>query len=130
MENQDKYPDMETWLAHHGFKAHPFENILAEKDPYLDNYFEYFPFLREIEKPRSSFLFLERGKGKSANRIILTQQCDKSLKTSEKKLAVPYTDFSRLIKKDKVIPIRYQKMRFDFDIYRYKTRKKPTSESE
>jgi len=29
-----------------------------------------------------------------------------------------------------VIPIRYQKMRFDFDIYRYKTRKKPTSESE
>jgi len=102
MENQDKYPDMETWLAHHGFKAHPFENILAEKDPYLDNYFEYFPFLREIEKPRSSFLFLERGKGKSANRIILTQQCDKSLKTSEKKLAVPYTDFSRLIKKDKV----------------------------
>jgi len=29
-----------------------------------------------------------------------------------------------------LIPIRYQKMRFDFDIYRYKTRKKPTSESE
>jgi len=30
----------------------------------------------------------------------------------------------------RLIPIRYQKMRFDFDIYRYKTRKKPTSESE
>jgi len=97
-----RFSDTKTWLGFHGFKAHPFEHLAADTDPNLDNYFQYFPFFNEIEKPRCSFLFLERGTGKSANRIILTHQCDKSLKKSEQKLAVPYTDFSRLIKKDKV----------------------------
>ena len=97
------FPDTMTWLEFHGFKAHPFEHLTADADHELSNYFESFPFLREIEKPtRCSFLFMRRGTGKSANRIILTEQCEKSLKTSEQKLAVPYTDFSRLIKKDKV----------------------------
>jgi len=96
------FPDTMTWLEFHGFKAHPFEHLAADTDLNLDNYFEYFPFFNEIEKPRCSFLFMRRGTGKSANRIILTQQCDKSLKASEQRLAVPYTDFSRLIKKDKV----------------------------
>lgn len=99
----ETFPDITTWLQFHGFKQHPFEQLVAETDPKLSEYFEQFPFFEEVEKPRTGFLFLQRGTGKSANRVILERRCDKSLETGENtKLAVPYTDFYRLFQKEKI----------------------------
>jgi len=105
MENQDTYPDMETWLSAQYFLENPFENYTAdlEKDTKVDisEYFYQFPYFEGIVKPKCSFLFLKRGTGKSANRIMLERKCEEGI-DSETKLAVPYTDFSRLISKQQV----------------------------
>jgi len=105
MENQDKYPDMETWLSAQYFIDNPFEHFTAdsEKDRKIDisEYFYQIPYLEGIVKPKCSFLFLKRGTGKSANRVMLEHLCEESV-GSETKLAVPYTDFLRLISKQQV----------------------------
>jgi hypothetical protein len=98
----ETFPDITTWLQFHGFEQHPFEQLVAEAEPKLPEYFEQFPFFEEVEKPKTGFLFLQRGTGKSANRVILERRCDKSLETDDPKLAVPYTDFYRLFQKEKV----------------------------
>jgi len=105
METQDKYPDMETWLSAQYFIENPFEHFTAdlEKDRKIDisEYFYQFPYFEGTVKPKCSFLFLKRGTGKSANRVMLERLCEESV-SSETKLAVPYTDFSRLISKQQV----------------------------
>ncbi|MCP4356235.1 MAG: hypothetical protein GY793_11560 [Proteobacteria bacterium] len=100
------FPDINSWLQHHGFKPdnHPFEQLVAETDQRLGEYFKQFPYFEQIEKPKCSFLFLQRGSGKSANRVMLKKQCDNSLKSGgpDAKLAVVYTDFHQLIQKKQV----------------------------
>jgi hypothetical protein len=91
------------WLEEWGFVRHPFEQLMADDDEYLENYFRKFPYFNVVKEPKCTFLFLERGAGKSANKRYLQILCDKSLKqTGEAKLGVAYTDFYRLFQHDQV----------------------------
>ncbi len=97
-----------SWLEYQGFEdgAHPFEILAAENDPHLEDYFQEFSYFEEIEKPKTTFLFLPRGTGKSANRVLLTSRCEKTLDAgdpgAEVRLPITYTDFHRLIHKENV----------------------------
>ena len=94
--------DLQSWLQEVGFVAHPFEQLAADQtfDIDIEAYFEPFPFFEEIIKPKCTFLFLNRGMGKSTSRVILEKRCEDSLKTDQAILAVPYIDFHELIKKE------------------------------
>ncbi len=95
--------DLTTWLKNQGFKRHPFEQLVADRDEDLEKYFQQFPFFEIIAEPKCTFLFLERGAGKSANRVYLQRRCDKSLKEKQDaKLSIAYTDFHKLIRKEQV----------------------------
>jgi len=94
--------DLKTWLEKQNFSRHPFEQLVADNDQDLEKYFQHFPFLEIIKEPKCTFLFLERGAGKSANRVYLHGECDKSLESDEAKLGVPHIDFHRLIHNDRI----------------------------
>ena len=99
------FNDIDQWLDHHGFKYHPFEQLVADTDDNIASYFiEGFPYFQEIQKSgRCSFLFLDRGAGKSASRKMIANECDKSLKyKNNRRLAIHYTDFHQLIQKETV----------------------------
>jgi hypothetical protein len=101
----DEFLDLEGWLKDSGFKPgiHPLEKLVADEDKYIEQYFVPFPFFEEVGKAKCTFLFLNRGTGKSASRLMLEAQCERSLKTKEAALAVSCTDFHDLIQKDEVI---------------------------
>lgn len=102
--------DFQSWLEAVGFKRNPFERSVADNDEKLDEYFIKFPYyslvLGQAEDPQTTFLFAERGGGKTANRIQVEQHCNHSIQLSDKKsriLGVPFTDFTTLLEKDEKI---------------------------
>ena len=100
--NTPTFTHLDEWLEEVGFvlERDPFK-LVAERDNYLERYFTTFPFFAQIEKPETSFLFLERGIGKSANRIMLANFCKKSLRNDfDRYLSINYVDFSSLMYKD------------------------------
>lgn len=106
LKTAEKPKKPEEWLEFQGFEngVHPFESLAAENDPNIEKYFIPIDYFEEIEKPKTTFLFLPRGTGKSANRMLLSIRCEKTLDTSDPEVRLPitYTDFHRLIHKKNV----------------------------
>ena len=98
------FPDINSWLQFQGFRLglHPFEEVAAEREKDLEGYFIEFPYFSGINRPKPSFLFLGRGKGKSANCRMLERRCQQSLIEESADLAIVYDDFYDLIDKEEV----------------------------
>lgn len=99
------FTDIDSWLEFQGFKPnhYPFDEVVAEKETHLNEYFIEFPYFSEIVKPRTTFLFLGRGHGKSANKVMLERRCNDTLKRRQPaSLAVNYTDFYFLMEKSTI----------------------------
>jgi len=93
---------LDHWLKLIGFTANPFGTREAESEgAELGQYFVEYPYFDEVLgsglRPRTTFLFADRGCGKSANRCIIQDYC-RSQKTEGNVLAVPYTDFRALLR--------------------------------
>ncbi|MDM8528279.1 hypothetical protein QUF58_08695 [Anaerolineales bacterium HSG24] len=98
----ENFSDLDSWLEFQGFKPdhYPFDEVVAEKESNLNQYFIEFPYFSEIAKPRTTFLFLGRGHGKSANKMMLERRCNDTLRRGRPaSLAVNYTDFYFLMNK-------------------------------
>jgi|GEM_PF-4089466 len=95
------FADADTWLQSFGFKPglSPFDEVVAEREKDLGHYFIEFPYFYEIRKPKTTFLYLDRGAGKSANCLMLKKECDNSLRGEISNLAIMHTDFYNLIDK-------------------------------
>ena len=95
--------DIERWLQAVGLKFKPFQHVKAERDPHLFDYFVNFPYFDEIRsiEAGTTFLFTERGCGKSANRRMLEYICEEALESktegTTRILGVSYTDFSAIL---------------------------------
>ena len=94
----------DRWLQQLGFRFNPFEYEAADElesgDPHLDEYFISFPYFEELQGPRSSALFTQRGCGKSANRLQLERWCQRTLEKPDLPpniLAVRHDDFLTIL---------------------------------
>ncbi len=89
-----------TWLKEHGFTENPFALREAGREERLSEYFVEGPYYDEIkgsaDDPRTAFVFAARGCGKSAYRVMIQRSCRPDDRDSPI-LAVPYTDFSRVL---------------------------------
>ena len=88
---------LDQWLALVGFDANPFGAREAESEGVaLGQYFVEYPYFDEVLgsglQPGTTFLFADRGCGKSANRCMIEEYC-RLQKTEGNVLAIPYTDF-------------------------------------
>ncbi len=124
-EQKEKFENATHWLNEQGFQQHPFEILTADNDENIginspDGYFQQFPYFDRIAAPgETSFLFLRRGDGKSANKRMLEKLCNATLNRSsdddyqqapdndvpkepDRQLAVSHTDFHELIAEDNV----------------------------
>ncbi len=95
------------WLEKKGFESHPFGDYVAERDKNLkEETFIQFPYYTKIEQSdRPIFLFLKRGMGKSANRLMLERrlEIDESIDYPDDiDIFVQYIDFFNLFQKDTV----------------------------
>jgi len=92
---------LDHWLKLVGFKANPFGSREAESESAeLGQYFVEYPYFDEVLgsglQPRTTFLFADRGCGKSANRCMIEEYC-RSQKTEGNILVIPYKDFRALL---------------------------------
>ncbi|HID62740.1 MAG TPA: winged helix family transcriptional regulator [Anaerolineae bacterium] len=89
-----------TWLKGHGFTENPFALREAGREERLSEYFVEGPYYDEIKgeanDPRTAFVFAARGCGKSAYRVMIQRSCRPDDRASPV-LAVPYTDFNRVL---------------------------------
>jgi len=89
-----------VWLRAVGFREDPFGVWEAGREDHLSEYFvapSYFDdILGDASEPRTTFVAAERGCGKSANRRMIEYYCRQKL-ASDKILAVPHTDLTRLV---------------------------------
>ena len=101
---------LDHWLKLVGFKANPFGTREAESEgAELGQYFVEYPYFDEVlgdgKRPRTTFLFADRGCGKSANRCMIEDYC-RSQKTEGKVLPISYTDFRALLREAGGVPPR------------------------
>jgi hypothetical protein len=89
-----------AWLKEHGFTENPFALREAGREERLSEYFVEGPYYDEIKggahDPRTAFVFAARGCGKSAYRVMIQCSCRPDDRDSPI-LAIPYTDFSRVL---------------------------------
>lgn len=89
-----------AWLKEHGFIENPFALREASREERLSEYFVEGPHYDEIkgsaDDPRTAFVFAARGCGKSAYRVMIQRSCRPDDRDSLI-LAIPYTDFSRVL---------------------------------
>lgn len=93
---------LDNWLSLVGFEANPFGTREAESEgPELGHFFVEYPYFDEVRgsglHPRTTFLFADRGCGKSANRCMIEESCRKR-EIEGAVLAVPHTDFRALLR--------------------------------
>jgi len=93
-----------TWLKGHGFTENPFALREAGCEERLSEYFVEGPYYDEVkgdaDDPRTAFVFAARGCGKSAYRVMIQRSCRPDDRDSPV-LAIPYTDFSRVLAETK-----------------------------
>jgi len=93
-----------TWLKGHGFTENPFALREAGREERLSEYFVEGPYYDEIkgsaDDPCTVFVFAARGCGKSAYRVMIQSSCRPDDRDSPV-LAIPYTDFSRVLAESK-----------------------------
>lgn len=93
-----------TWLKELGFTENPFALREAGREERLSEYFVEGPYYDEIkgsaDDPRTTFVFAARGCGKSAYRVMIQRSCRPDDRDSLV-LAIPYTDFSRVLTETK-----------------------------
>ena len=93
---------LDHWLKLVGFGANPFGTREAESEgAELGQYFVEYPYFDEVLgsglQPRTTFLFADRGCGKSANRCMIEEYC-RSQKIEGTVLAIPHTDFRTVLR--------------------------------
>jgi hypothetical protein len=94
---------LDHWLNLIGFKANPFGTREAEREgPALEQYFVEYPYFDEMLgsglQPKTTFLFADRGCGKSANRCMIEDYC-RSQEIEGSVLAIPYKDFRSVLRR-------------------------------
>lgn len=93
---------LENWLNLVGFHSNPFGSREAESEgAELGEFFVEYPYFDEVLgsglHPMTTFLFAERGCGKTANRCMIEDYC-RSQRIEGDVLAIPYTDFRSLLR--------------------------------
>lgn len=84
--------DRKQFITNLGFVDDPFAHVDADEEVRLPEYFVRPPYFLEAfgdpGNPKSFFVFAPRGGGKTAQRIMMEQQCEKN-----DVLAITYVDF-------------------------------------
>ena len=93
---------LDNWLGLVGFEANPFATREAESEgPALGEFFVEYPYFDEVRgsgrHPETTFLFADRGCGKSANRCMIEEAC-RDQEIEGQVLAIPHTDFRSILR--------------------------------
>jgi hypothetical protein len=97
------FPDRNSWLESFGLAPDkdPFQATAAEnEEDVLERYFTSVPFFEQMSRPQTTFLFLKRGAGKTASRIMLQKKIQRE--SSQRALVVSCHSYNELIDKSNI----------------------------